>query len=718
MIKYDRKYNSIIGKLAVQADEIWLATDPDSEGDNIAKEALNIATRKNPGLKNNVSRIWNSSLTKSEILRAFKNRGSFDDRLAMAVQGRRFADAWLGFAGTREITLAARKVISVKVVSTGRVQLPTLKRIVDRDERIAKFVPVKKWNLLALLKAKDGELLAHHAGNPFSDKKKADKLLQKLLNIKTCLIADIKRQNRNISPPIPLNTTAALSLLTGQLRISADMALKEMEQLYLNGFLSYPRTDNARFKNGFPHNNILSKLSKDSKLSGLIKQIKDTKQVRRNGRKQGAEDHDPIHPTGDIPLKLSGLSLKTWVLLTRHYIGLFMDDQIVAKTNVLIEIGGEKFKASGNIVISPGWTQAINWKTTREKVLPPLQKGESLDVKKLDIDEFQTKPLPHWSDSKLLREMEKLKIGTKSSRPDIIKKLITRDYITRNRSQLKSTEFGQLLINLLVPIWPDVVEPTFTRTVEELMDDVAHGKAAYQQMIDQLRKGYIDLHILLQQKLPELQSKLQELVKNSSVISTNKPGKSRTGRKKNSQATRAVDGKKCPSCGSSLVVRTNRSTNEKFLGCQNYPNCRYTEPFTGKPTNSSKKSSSSKKKASTPRQTKTSKKKASTPRQTKTSKKKASTPRQTKTSKKKASTPRQTKTSKKKASTPRQTKTSKKKASTPRQTKTTNKTRKSIKTPCPKCGQKLVIRTNRSSGNEFIGCSGYPKCTHVSRIND
>jgi DNA topoisomerase-1 len=651
LIKYDKKYRSIINRLAVKADEIWLATDPDSEGDNIALESLHLATKRNPTLSNKVSRIWNSSLTKNEILRAFKSRGSFNDNRALAVQGRRFADAWLGFAGTREVTLAARKVMTVKVMSIGRVQLPTLKKIVERDEKIANFVPVNKWNLVALVASKDDQFMAYHIDNPFETKKDAERLYKKLESIKQATIMGVKRQNKNIPPPTPLNTTAALSLLTGQLKISADIALQEMEKLYLDGYLSYPRTDNAHFKAGFPHSSILSKLTTDSQLDGLIQQIKDKTKVRRNGKKQGTEDHDPIHPTGILPKQLNQRALQVYTYLTRYYVGLFMDDQILAKTAVTLDIGNETFKATGNIVVSPGWTEAINWKKIRIKDLPPLQKGEVLDVKKLEIDEFQTKPLPRWSDSKLLKEMEKLKIGTKSSRPEILKKLVDRGYVIRKKTQLQSTEYGQLLINLLSTIWPNVVGPSFTRHVEELMDDVAIGKAAYSQMISKLRKEYLDLHILLQEKIPDLQSKLLELINKTGTESLSRLSGTKGSRKQSTKSPTTVQGKKCPSCGSLLAVRTNRATNENFLGCTKYPACRYTKPIINK-------------------------------------------------------APATRKISAKRTPKSKKRSTSQKKAR-----KDTNAAGGSS---CPRCGSKLVIRTNKKTGNDFLGCSAFPKCTFTT----
>ncbi|MHA1166852.1 MAG: DNA topoisomerase [Candidatus Hodarchaeales archaeon] len=572
VVKYQAKYRNIINRLATNMDQIWLATDPDSEGDNIAHEALTLALNRNPELSKSIKRIWNSSLTKNEIIRAFKNRKTYDDKLALAVQGRRYADAWLGFAATREITFAARKVMKLKVMSVGRVQLPTLKKIVDRDAKIEAFVPVTKWNLDAVLDKEGNQFKASHVSNPFDDEKKANNILSSLKNEKTASITEIIKKDSKIPPPIPLNTTAALALLTSRLKITANVALSTMEDLYLNGYLSYPRTDNTRFKPGFPHDDILTKLSSNNTLNIYIKQIKDSTQVRRNGKKQGAEDHDPIHPTGEIPTNLKDLAKKTWDLLARYYVGLFMDDHVVSKTRVTLTIGNEVFVANGNITKSPGWTRAINWKSAREKHLPLLKKGDIVPIKELQVEKFKTKPLPRWTDARILKEMERLKIGTKSSRPGILNKLILRNYVIRQKTSLLSTEQGRILVNVLTPIWPEVVGPKFTRHVEEHMDQVAMGKQQYTKMLDQLRDEYIDLHHLLQSKISDLQGKLKEVASSGDLVD------SKTYRRKKTRQSSASTGIKCPKCGAFMVMRKNKKTGESFYGCQAYPKCHHTRP--------------------------------------------------------------------------------------------------------------------------------------------
>ncbi len=350
------KYKKILNKNANQYDELYIATDPDSEGDNIGLEAYNILIRKNKNFKTNVKRIWNSSLTDIEIKRAFSATEraplGWDTRLGLSVQGRQIADAWLGFAGTREITQSARKVVPVKVFSVGRVQLPTLKMIVDRDLEHESFVPKPLWNLNAILQASNkAEFTATHSKNPFTDEKEIDKVLQSIKNEKIAVVQKVDNFRLNRKPPVPLNTTAALSLLARLFKMKADNALEILSDLYLEGLISYPRTENARFSDTFDHKDITDKLKQSLKYSPLINKIKSTKQVRTNGIQKGVEDHDPITPTGELPAlnstKINKKHLDVLEVITLYYIGLFMDDLVLDKIKATILIKNEVFLAEG-----------------------------------------------------------------------------------------------------------------------------------------------------------------------------------------------------------------------------------------------------------------------------------------------------------------------------------------------------------------------------------
>lgn len=574
----NKKYISVLRRVIKNMQELWLATDPDAEGDNIAYEAFMIIEKDIT--KNNIPirRIWNASLTEKEIIRSFENPKEWTNNLALAVQGRRITDAWLGFAGTREITKAARRVTRVKVLSVGRVQLPTLQLVVERDLQIENFKPQKRWKLIVDLQSKRGEpFTAEYLAGPFIEKEKATKILNIVKEQKDGLIDKIEKRVQTNKPPVPLNTTSAVSLICKIMGITANKALKLMEFLYQASLLSYPRTENRAFKDGFPHSTILKNLKEHTDYEEFIESIRDSKQVKVNGpRKAEEEDHDPIHPTGETAGigKLDGSQFQVWDILSRHYISLFMENQLIDRADIIILINNEKFWSKGSIVREIGWKKIIYWDKTSDKILPELNEGEKVELIETNLKEYETKPRPRWTDSQLIVAMERAKIGTKSSRPDIISKLESRNYLYRIKKQLISTDWGRILISTLKPIWPEIVTPQFTAYVEELMNEVAKGKNSYEKMIEELRTTYLELHKKLLTKIPEYQSLLKK--SNLNMSDSTKDGKNYS--KNNKKASFQNDSSSiCPRCKvGSRIKRQNRKTNESFWGCSQYPNCNWT----------------------------------------------------------------------------------------------------------------------------------------------
>ncbi len=585
VVKENYEFRKIIRDLASKADELWLATDPDSEGDNIAFEAYNIAIRSNPRLKSNTRRIWNSSLTSVEILRAFNQLTSWSVNSALAVQGRRTIDAWVGFAGTREVTMTARKVRKERglVLSVGRVQLPTLKLIVDRDNERTAFLAQQKYNILAdLLDDSRKEVLVsvQHDHSPFTKGVKVQTILDKLQKSTLAKITSFQRRQIHIPPPRPMNTTDAIALISQNLKVKAEEALSFLATLYQQGYISYPRTENRKFKDNFPHKDILIKLQKHDPYKPFFQQIKSMIQVRTNGRKQGTEDHDPIHPTGAIPqigTKITPTHLKSWTFVVRWYIGMFMDDLLQQRGTVKLSIKEEPFSQKYQTTESFGWTEAMIWRKPRETPSFSFDKGQIVQVRNTRSEKFKTKPPARWGDATLIKRLEKLKIGTKSSRPEIIKKLEMRKYIKRQGTSYESTLTGKNLIKIFDSIWPDLVTPKFTRQVEIRMDEVATEKYSYETMLETIRIEYISLHKQLLSQLQELQVLLKEafsgLGTNSSKKSAFKSSQYRRKSKSNDSSY------PCPICtGGTLHERTNSRTGEKFYGCSQYPTCSFTSP--------------------------------------------------------------------------------------------------------------------------------------------
>ncbi|MFW9855139.1 MAG: DNA topoisomerase [Candidatus Thorarchaeota archaeon] len=581
VFKWKHSFERIIKQQALLVEELWLATDPDSEGDNIAWEVYQVAVAANKRLRLATKRVWNSSLTPPEIRRAFENMKSWANSLALAVQGRRIVDAWVGFAGTRELTIAARRVIgrSKDVYSVGRVQLPTLKLIVDRDRERQGFQVQSRYNLLADIYDDSDQqtviLAVKHIRSPFENKTEVDVLLKKLRDVKKGTVSDFKTKTTRVPPPVPWNTTDALAILTKELGVSADKALSLLVILYDKGFISYPRTENRLFKKNFPHSTILERLNEYDAFKPLLERISNPIDVRTAGKKRGIEDHDPIHPTGKIPVlndTITELHIRAWQYTSLHYIGLFMPDLKQAHGSVLIDIRNEPFGQKYQATIDDGWTAAIHWKSPRSSTPFTFKKGQEVAVGNPRREIYKTKPPSLWSDSTIIRRLEKLRIGTKSSRPDILTKLKLRKYVVnKGKTMYESTATGRSIIEVFEEIWPELVLPDFTRKVESHMDGVASQSSDYEKMLNELRQYYIELHRKLVTQLPKLQGLLQQsensINSSASAQSTNKSSQG--------------DNMLCPVCRKgTLLQRYNPKTKKPFFGCSRFPKCQWTSPGT------------------------------------------------------------------------------------------------------------------------------------------
>lgn len=508
-----RQYVTILKKCATDQDEVWLATDPDAEGDNIAYEALQILqplVRKNSLV---IRRIWNASLTKKEILRSFMHPRQWEENLALAVQGRRFTDAWLGFAGTREVTRAARQVSNVKVISLGRVQLPTLRVIVERDYDHETFETNPVWNIEATLDVEGEKVTAQHENQPFNEEELAKSIHQKVRKASSATLLNLHSRAKIEKPPIPLNTTSAIALLSKTLKKTASTCMGYLEELYEKELISYPRTENTKFTDGFPHKEILSKLGNFPIFAEFINKIADQTKPRTNGKKMEEEDHDPIHPTGEMKAlaTLKPEVFRAWDIIAKYYIALFLDDFKYNSHVAKLTIADEPFHVKFRTIDQMGWREITDWMKTVEGVLKVAAMKGPFRVEKVVLKKSKTKPPSRITDSQLLVEMERMKIGTKSSRAEIIKKLQERNYIVRRGTQLKSTLWGRILILSLDPIWPEVIRPYFTAEVENMMNLVASKKKDYLEMLETLRGKYISLHTKLQANLRSFQQLLLRL---------------------------------------------------------------------------------------------------------------------------------------------------------------------------------------------------------------
>ncbi|MHA1721722.1 MAG: DNA topoisomerase, partial [Candidatus Baldrarchaeia archaeon] len=458
----EKKYVELLRTLAKQCDDLIFATDADEEGENIAFEAWEIIREVNPKLK--PKRLWLHTLIPSDICEAFRNLIEPKWTWAYAVEARRQIDALIGFAATRELTLALKpflKHIGTNVISVGRVQTPTLYLIYSREKEIKNFVPEPYWNLLAEINVHGTIIKVRHVDSPFKDKKLVALIYDRIKEEKYAILEDVRREEVYIQPPTPFNTTKALKTITKILPITAKTAMKIMEDLYLDALISYPRTDTDRYSPTFPHREFISKFLR-SRIYGIYAEEilrKDVLHPRQGKVFKG--DHEPITPIdvaepGDPRFKTRN-HWEIYNIIVRRYLALFMPPAKELKINLLFLINKEKFTANITVLLEKGFIKVWQWaekEYTPLSKLPELATKDRYSIRKIFIEEKKTKPPPRLTESNLIATMQKLNLGTKSTRPQHIETNKKRGYIVRKGKSLYCSEIGWILASNLEKIWP------------------------------------------------------------------------------------------------------------------------------------------------------------------------------------------------------------------------------------------------------------------------
>jgi DNA topoisomerase-1 len=405
---------------------IIVATDFDREGELIGVEVINLIKEYN-GKVNHIKRAKFSAITNYEIKNAFNELEDVDYNLSDAGESRQIIDLAWGAVLTRFISLTSKR-LGRDFLSIGRVQSPTLALIVKKEKEIRKFEPKTFWKIIATLK-KDKTFNANHKEGQFWDEKKVKIIYDKVKDTKTATILKLNKKINKELPPTPFSTTTFLQAAT-YLGISAAYAMTIAEELYMLGLTSYPRTDNTVYPSSLNIKGILQKLSK-SPFS------KEANEVISNGRKspirgkKKTTDHPPIHPVG-IPYnkKLTNDQAKIYELICRRFLATLAKDAISESVDASLDISGEEFKTSGYRLIEPNWRAIYTYFKDKGKPLPDMNDGEKIDILKIILKEDQTKPPKRYTQGSLIAEMEKLSLGTKSTRHEIINKLYRRKYIT------------------------------------------------------------------------------------------------------------------------------------------------------------------------------------------------------------------------------------------------------------------------------------------------
>ncbi len=503
----DKNVVRAIRKLAKEADEVVIATDYDREGELIGFEALEQIVGVNPDVvgdgataprdgeevlatRPRIKRAHYSALTKSEIERAFGDLAELSYDLADAGAARQDIDLIWGATLTRAVSLATRRFGS-NFLSVGRVQSPTLALIVERELERRAHVPKPYWELLARFQHPDGAFEAHHETDRFWEKAEAEAALRNTRSPGVVKEVSSKRNSRR--PPTPYNTTAFTTDASSRLGITPSRAMQIAEDLYMDGFISYPRTDNTVYPRSLNPRELISALAAIPDFSAAAPLLEGKLSPTR-GKKEST-DHPPIYPTQAVyPNALDGQKRRVYELVARRFLATFAPPMITESTRADIEAQGaegdrlsaeggpETYFVRGSVVVDPGYAAIYTYARASDEEIPKLEQGQELA---LDGDPWlvdkETQPPPRISQGKLVEMMEERGLGTKATRADIIQKLYDRGYVFGNPPE--PTETGIAMYKAFHEYVPRMATPEMTAELEQDMDEIAAGRTSRDEVL-------------------------------------------------------------------------------------------------------------------------------------------------------------------------------------------------------------------------------------------
>ena len=525
-----------------EADYVYLATDPDREGEAISwhlAEVLGIDT----DLQNRV--VFNE-VTKDAVIHALENPRQIDKNLVKSQETRRVLDRIIGF----KLSKLLQKKIKSK--SAGRVQSVALRLICEREKEIEDFIPEEYWKIKAQFE-KDGidfeaELDKYH--NKKIELKNAEQtnLVYESLN-KEFVIADIKKSKKKRTSKPPFITSTLQQEASSKLNFKAKRTMSIAQKLYEGidigdetvGLITYMRTDSIRLSDTFIHeaNEYIKEVSGE-KYVGSVKVSK---------KKENVQDaHEGIRPTSikrtpqSMKPYLKPEEYKLYALIYARALSSLMAPAQLDATSLLLNNNDYMFKASGSVIAFDGYLRVYgDYEKQKDELLPELSIDEKLLSQNIQKSQHFTKPPARYSEAKLIRELEELGIGRPSTYASIIDTIVTRRYVEIVDKAFKPTESGILTNEKLVEFFDSIINVEYTAQMEKELDEIAEGEDDY-------------VHALT-----DFEEKFEPLLENAYD--------------KMEQIQPEKTGEKCPECGGDLVIRKGKFGD--FVACSNYPTCKY-----------------------------------------------------------------------------------------------------------------------------------------------
>jgi DNA topoisomerase I len=544
-----------VKSLAKKADKVVIATDFDREGELIGVEALSLVFEANPRLVDHVERSRFSALTKGEVTRAFDDLVEVSRELADAGEARQDIDLIWGATLTRWVSRATKRYGSA-FLSVGRVQSPTLVLIAERERERRAFLSEPYWELEATLKNGGGPFAVRHAHGRFKEEAEARKAFENLTDAAT--LTEVRQKSATRPPPTPFNTTGFLTA-AASLGIGPSRAARIAEDLYTDGYISYPRTDNTVYPRSLDLREILGYLKRVEGAGPYAEKLLAGGKLSPTRGKKETTDHPPIYPTGYASRKaLRDDRWKIYQLVVRRFLATLSGPAKTLRTTLRFESGGEPLTTSGTVVTEEGWLGVYFYGRRADEELPALEEGDEVEVVGAEVLSKETQPPGRYGQGRLITVMEDLGLGTKATRPNIIQNLYDRGYV--HDDPLIPTEKGIAVAQALKDFASEIASHEMTAELERSMDAISEGKISKDSVVDESR----DVLRRVYENLTESEREFADIVWNGIR------GDETLG--------------KCPESGHNLIIRRNRKSGKRFVGCEGYPECRVTYPLPQKGT--------------------------------------------------------------------------------------------------------------------------------------
>jgi len=546
---FSRKYAQVIKKLAKNASAFTVATDYDIEGETIG---LNII--KYLCMQKDASRMKFSTVTAEDLQEAYATKQPhLDWGQANAGTTRHILDWLYGINISRALTTSVKSAGSFMILSTGRVQGPSLRIIVEREKEIKAFIPQDYWQIELAGEQHKQQWLALHENDKIETEAAAKAILAKCKG-KPAIVDKIDRREFQQAPPTPFDLGSLQTEAYRCFGISPKDTLAVAQNLYSSAYISYPRTSSQKLPAKIGFRKILGQLAKNDKYEALANKLLAKSLLSPNEGKKDDPAHPAIFPTGLIPKGLEGREAKVYDLVVKRFLATFGDPAVRETNTIAIVIAGERYICRGTRTIYTGWHTLYDpYVELKEEELPPFKEKETITYTKLASVKKQTQPPRRYTPASLVSELEKRGLGTKATRAEIVESLVRRNYVKGQRS-FEATELGLKICDILENALPEIVDEELTRHFEDELEMIRENEKTNEEVLQEA-----------QQELTKVLTKFKK--------SEKKTGEGLIEARRIEQDTVSTLGQ-CPVCKEGTAkIMFSRKSKRRFVGCDRYPDC-------------------------------------------------------------------------------------------------------------------------------------------------